>query len=307
MLYKYRSINDRTKDLFKNQKVWLAKPSTLNDPFECRIPKYSKSEIQIHAEGIMENQMMGFIISMCPSDCSHPLIGRKKGTDFYGKNDREVRILSKRIKKAKGIPKKYRLINNFLKSVGLEGMSSPYDQINSLNDVLSKVGVFSLSENPKNMLMWTHYGSNHEGVVIGFEKTGKLADEAYCQPVKYKENLPKIDITKGIMNGVNFFSGGQKPQSFVQFKDPQIQKVLLTKTLVWSYEEEWRYFENNYGSFEFPSKMTEVIFGLKCSQADIDCIIALCRDNFSHDIVFKKVQEVSSGGSLKLQLKPMKI
>ena len=305
MLYKYRSINDWTKELFKSQKVWLAKPSTLNDPFECRIPKYSKNEIQTHVEEIMKNQMMGFIMSMPLNDSDNPILGRNKGTDFYGKNEREVRILSNRISKAKGIPKKYRLINNFLKSVGLEGMSSPYDQVNSLNDTFSTIGVFSLSEDPENMLMWSHYGSNHEGIAIGFEKNGKLANEEYCQPVRYEKELPKVDITKGIMNGVNFFAGAQRPQSFVQLKDPQLQKVLLTKTVDWKYEKEWRYFESNYGSFDFPGKMTEVIFGLKCTQAEIDSIVELCSDNFSHDIAFKKV--VNANDSTKLQLKSMKI
>jgi hypothetical protein len=305
MLYKYRSINDWTKELFKSQKVWLAKPSTLNDPFECRIPKYSKSEIQAHAEEKMKNQMMGFIMSMPLSDGDNFLLGRKKGADFYGKNEREVRILSKRIRRAKDIPQKYRLINNFLKGVGLEGMSSPYDQINSLNDTLSSVGVFSLSEDPLNMLMWSHYGSNHEGIAIGFEKNNKLANEDYCQPVTYEKELPKVDITKGIMNGVSFFAGGQRPQNYVQLKDPQIQRVLLTKTADWAYEREWRYFEPNHGSFDFPGKMTEVIFGLKCSQAEIDSIVELCRENFSHVVTFKKV--VNANGSSKLQLKPMKI
>lgn len=305
MLYKYRSINDWTKNLLKSQKVWLAKPSTLNDPLECRIPKYSKSEIQAHAEEIMKNQMMGFIMSMPLNDGNNPLLGGKKGTDFYGKNEREVRILSKRIRRAKDIPQKYRLINNFLKGVGLEGMSSPYDQINSLNKTLSSVGVFSLSEDPTNMLMWSHYGSNHEGIAIGFEENGKLENEEYCLPVKYEKKLPKVDITKGIMNGVSFFAGGQRPQSFVQLKDPQVQRVLLTKTTDWAYEREWRYFEPNHGSFDFPGKMTEVIFGLKCPKIEIDAIVELCRDNFSYDITFKKV--VNANDSSKLQLKPMKI
>ena len=67
------------------------------------------------------------------------------------------------------------------------------------------VGVFSLSEDPTNMLMWSHYGSNHEGIAIDFEENGKLKNEEYCLPVKYEKNLPKVDITKGIMNGVSFF------------------------------------------------------------------------------------------------------
>jgi hypothetical protein len=305
MLYKYRSINERTKEIFKSKKVWLAKPSTLNDPLECQIPKYSKIEIQTHAEEIMKNQMMGFIMSMPLNDGDNPLLGMKKGSDFYGKTEREVRILSKRIQRAKGIHDKYRIINNFLKSVGLSGMSSPYDQVKSLIHMLSNVGVFSLSEDPTNMLMWSHYGSNHEGIAIGFDKSGKLTNDKYCQPVKYEKKLPKIDITKGIMNGVNFYAGGQRPQGFIQLKDPQVQRVLLTKTTDWEYEREWRYFEENHGSYDFPGKMNEVIFGLRCPQEEIESISELCRDNFDHDITFKKV--ITANGSTKLQLNPMKI
>jgi hypothetical protein len=36
-LYKYRPVNEFTKDIVCNSRVWFAKPATLNDPFDCQI------------------------------------------------------------------------------------------------------------------------------------------------------------------------------------------------------------------------------------------------------------------------------
>jgi len=36
-LYKYRPINEFTKDIICNNRIWFAKPATLNDPFDCQV------------------------------------------------------------------------------------------------------------------------------------------------------------------------------------------------------------------------------------------------------------------------------
>ena len=307
MLYKYRSINDRTTEIFRTKKVWLAKPSSLNDPLECRIPKISKQDIHAHAEQKMSYQVMGFISRMPISDGKNPLIGRKKGEEFYGKSDREVRILFKRISKARDIQKKYRIINNFLKSIGLQGMSDPYDQLNSIKSKLENVGIFSLSEDPANMLMWSHYAQNHEGIAIGFDHNSdsKISDNKFCRKVAYQDDLPKIDPLIGFSNSVAFFAGNQRPQNYVNIDDPQIQRILFTKTSSWDYEKEWRYFEETYGSYDIPSDISEVIFGLKCSDMDQKSIIDVCNNNFPHKINFKKVEIGNDGRTLLC--KPAKI
>lgn len=33
---------------------------------------------------------------------------------------------------------------------------------------ISSVGIFSLSENPCNELMWSHYAASHKGIALGF-------------------------------------------------------------------------------------------------------------------------------------------
>ncbi|EHD0094798.1 DUF2971 domain-containing protein [Vibrio vulnificus] len=309
ILYKYRSINSWTKDILTSKKIWLAKPDSLNDPFECRVPTLSKDDIRKHIEETMNNQVTGFIMGMPLGDGSNFLIGHgsKKGDDFFGKNEREVRILLKRIKNAKDIYKKHRIINNFRKRVGVPEFSSPKDQLVSLKDTLENLGIFSLSEDPLNMLMWSHYGYNHEGIAIGFksDESAKLGNKEFCKPVNYEERLPSVDVTSDLMSGIAFYAGGIQPKGFVQFKDPQIQRVLFSKTEHWGYEKEWRYVEPKFGAYDLPGEVAEIIFGLKCKEEDIKLIVKLCTDNFDYKIKFRKVVNAPNGTTLQLQ--PLKI
>ncbi|GBL02407.1 hypothetical protein VH1709_contig00112-0003 [Vibrio harveyi] len=41
LLYKYRNFNERALEIIINQELWLATPSSLNDPFDCQI-EYAK-------------------------------------------------------------------------------------------------------------------------------------------------------------------------------------------------------------------------------------------------------------------------
>jgi len=159
VLYKYRGINEFTDSIIKDKSVWLAKPKTLNDPLECRVPKFSKAEKNAYAKKVMTNQMQGFAMQM---------VMAKDTGEFFGKSPREVRILIGKVKREKDFHKKYRIVNNFLKKVGATGFSSPTDQVDSLKKMIENVGVFSLSEDPMNMLLWSHYGSNHEVLLSGF-------------------------------------------------------------------------------------------------------------------------------------------
>src|SRR5438477_6831666 len=37
-LYKYRNVDDRTRDIIVNHRVYFCAPADLNDPFDCKMP-----------------------------------------------------------------------------------------------------------------------------------------------------------------------------------------------------------------------------------------------------------------------------
>ncbi len=298
MYYKYRNISEWTENYILKKEIWAAKPDTLNDPFECDIPKFTKSEIESHCREIMQNQLSGFIMEAYSA--------KEKGEVFFTIQGREIRLLLNKIKKASWLNKKYKIANNFLKKIGHSGFSNPQGQSLSVQEMIENVGIFSLSEDPLNMLMWSHYGDNHNGLAIGFEaiEGSDLAKEEYFQPVNYSDDPLRIDLSKGLMNGVTFYLdefGRPSTKAYVQIKDPQIQKIFFTKTTDWAYEKEWRYLRQEFGEYKLPGKLSRIVFGMNCKDQDKKRYIELCRQEFEHDIDYFEIFRIKN--TTKLDLK----
>lgn len=96
------------------------------------------------------------------------------------------------------------------------GLKNNVENGNFLRGLISKVGVTCFSENPKEILMWSHYANNHKGFVAEFEILPphyseclkyKTAKEIFncniynllAQPVKYTQERPVLKpYIKGI-------------------------------------------------------------------------------------------------------------
>lgn len=297
MYYKYRDISDRTESILTNKEIWAAKPATLNDPFECSVPQFTKTQILKHAQKVKASQLAGFINEAHQAHAN--------GEVFFNIHGRAIKQLLNKIKNTKAFDRKYRVVNNFYKNIGHNGFSDPKGQAKSVQTMLNNVGVFSLSEDPLNMLMWSHYGANHEGIVLGFEPEDgtDLANEDFFQPVIYSDEGLKVDLSNGLMNSVSLYadkSGKPTLKSFVEIKDPQIQKVLFTKTTHWSYEKEWRYLRQDYGSYPLPGKLSKIIFGLNCKKDNINKYISIANKKFDGDIKFFVVVRLDGTTELSL-------
>ncbi|MDO6803949.1 DUF2971 domain-containing protein [Wenyingzhuangia sp. 1_MG-2023] len=125
--------------------------------------------------------------------------------------------------------------------------------INKLRkDSLNKFSFCSLSEEPDNILMWSHYANNHKGIVVGFD----FPDLKNChslQKVKYSDNLPSFDIK----TYAKFLI--KQNSSFLNdiFQDFSI------KSSHWSYEKEWRIWRDKSSYLIFkPENIKEVHFGV---------------------------------------------
>jgi hypothetical protein len=88
-------------------------------------------------------------------------------------------------------------------------------------DWIQSIGVLCLTENPKDLLMWAHYASNHSGICVGFETSTPPFGSA--RSVNYSNQREHVSIV-----------------SHSSEDEELIQKVLLTKSSHWRYEKEWR-------------------------------------------------------------------
>lgn len=144
------------------------------------------------------------------------------------------------------------------------------------------IGIFSLTEKPDNLLMWSHYAASHEGFVIGFdsnhpyfnEKKGPDDEFGYLRQVKYCETRPTLVMIE--MSGTD---------------------ILLVKSTQWDYEQEWRIIRPLQEAnkiiqadscpihlFQFPmTAVKEVILGCRMSEKRKQEIKAiLTSESFQH-------------------------
>lgn len=145
---------------------------------------------------------------------------------------------------------------------------------------ISRLGVLSLSADPLNTLMWSHYGDSHRGLTLGFSVTPgtNLAKEDSCRPVSY-DTPQSLNVTSGLQIRLEVYpdeSGALKTRGVVSLDDPQVRRAIFTKTKAWSYEREWRYVVPLAGAHPWPAPLTQVIFGANCSRETREHYVDLC-------------------------------
>ena len=183
ILYKYMPAC-RALDLIRTEKIFFPYASQFNDPFDCAI----RFEPEIAPEEFVEATYR---------------TSRKDGQNWLS-----IKTILDKCIKADGT-----LTN--------EKRDAILSTANDFKESNARLGVLSLSEDPLSVLMWAHYGKQHLGACVGFERKqdNTLGDDEITHPVEYSDVYPEArfaEITKG---------------------DGRLsRKVLYTKAHDWSYE-----------------------------------------------------------------------
>jgi hypothetical protein len=141
-------------------------------------------------------------------------------------------------------------------------------------DLLGGVGVVSLSKNALSIPMWSHYADFHRGLVLEFriprirarEDVPLAIDRLVPFPVRYETDRPHLK------------AGIEHPRDLVD-------KVILTKSLDWEYEQEERVIDQVRGPGIYKYRRDEilcsVIAGLKMSEDDYLRLQSIVRGQYS--------------------------
>lgn len=126
-----------------------------------------------------------------------------------------------------------------------ESLSSKLQFRPHMNRLNKHYGVLSLTRNPLNTLMWSHYGDNHRGVVIGIDtkKAGLNCVESCVIPANFGEMIytstfPRNELPASDIDSL--MTIGTKHSSFQTHDFDLFKNAFLYKELVWNYEEEVR-------------------------------------------------------------------
>lgn len=121
-------------------------------------------------------------------------------------------------------------------------------------------GVLSLTRQPLNSLMWSHYGDEHQGVVLGFDvDVAGFSNLAACiipsqyGEVIYSATKPHKDLP--IISEENLMTIG-KDLKFDSDAFNLVKRAFLYKSIEWSYEVEVRVVKN----------ISEIPFGYHTTQ-----------------------------------------
>jgi hypothetical protein len=144
-------------------------------------------------------------------------------------------------------------------------------------------GVLCLSQEPDNILLWSHYSDNHYGVCLKFDILQDLDFFSIPLHCIYDTNYP---IYNHMTNSGKI-----------------VDMMIKTKFKPWDYEKEIRIFKQANGLYHFNKQaLTEIIFGCNTPQVEIDRIKNLASANGYGHLTFKQTEKQT--GTYGLTLKP---
>lgn len=165
-----------------------------------------------------------------------------------------------------------------------------------------ELGVVSLSTNALSIPMWSHYADFHRGFVLEFlvpdetiftppegrlESAKYLHDRLFSHPIVYAVDRPALLLGIDTMHDV-------------------VDKMLLTKSIDWEYEDEVRVIVNyrppGIYRYERDEVLCSVIAGMKMNESDykrLETIVSGLADNISG---LKLYQAQAMDSEYKLQV-----
>ncbi len=251
--FKYMSCST-AKIVLKNRTIRYSSPKFLNDPFDIQF----YMDIKNKKEDI--------------KDASLDSLWRVYSGDSLPNHNNIVGFIFSRMKGCFPRITREKFIEEFSSAFddGFEAMLSVLPSINDKSSrIIENNKMLCLTSRPDNVLMWSHYADGHKGVVLRFRSIPAL-DTPYglAKPINYVSDIPSLldlDQLVGIFSGTaSILEAGI------------LDRILYTKSDIWSYEQEWRlsaglgrepsaYFEDNpFGR----NDVDGIIFGLRTSDDD---------------------------------------
>jgi hypothetical protein len=158
-LYKYGHIDDHSEQLFSTPTIWFSKPSSLNDPFECRpwlTFDGTEAEVLESMERVIRKHRPGYSKAQVSAEAATWYEeGRHLKRDFLAHMRESARWT-----------------------------------------LAEKIGLYCMSAYRDSILMWAHYAKEHHGFCLQFEASSTTPVFGSALPVSYSEDYPILDFYK---------------------------------------------------------------------------------------------------------------
>jgi hypothetical protein len=229
MIYKYKKLieSENTIKLIMLGELYFTSPDKLNDPFDSRI-----------------------------------------SFDFFSLSDTEVKIhLTHLYQRLISLGKNPELSVDYLNFLFTN--RAELQKINDDSNFVvtnEKIGVFSSSKEWDNLLLWSHYGDHHKGIVVGLNEEKIINDYKFL-----------------ICGDVNYPHDNNPPTLLPSMSTEQSMHTrFFYKAKDWAYENEFR-FVNDLQPDLFerkifcPLSIEEITFGFRVNVAGYEDLIEHCK------------------------------
>lgn len=172
----------------------------------------------------------------------------------------------------------YKTLEYFKSINGNDNLRIAYDVI---IEELKNVGVYSLSKNEKNEILWSLYGNGHEGFVIGYD-VDKLLQDINFNIVSPLANIVSV--------GYEAYPKGLLRWRDLPYNGLNLSNAIGIKSKSWEYENEVRIIFEQNGITEYNYQaVSRIIFGMRAAESDIGKTMKLLKGrNYRYQRIVKK-------------------
>ena len=291
-LYRYRAVNEHTFDALRKDEIWGSSIFSFNDPFEC-MPHYDperakellKREMDIGRiaekyrayknggsvpalQSIFSEEQLQWLFSVLPEDIQPEAL--EKPFSLFREN--ALRLL--------------------------ECCQDEFEKVfyRTLIDEQKRRSIACFTESNDNSAMWGHYADSHRGFCIeyDFQKiltacSEKCADVQHCTSLMMSPAIApmiytdvRYDASQIILPLLLSRMADLAHTAIKPFYEDLlvIVKSLLTKSSVWSYENEWRMIsmlpDNTLFCRIYSLKPTAVYIGVRTDEEAANTLYQIC-------------------------------
>lgn len=270
MLYKYVSSSTLLR-ILETRKLYCGKISTFNDPFEGQVFQEN--------EDLFSTDI--FIDELCRQVVEMDALGEQATLDNAKPFNPIKAFVALYQHKAFGDMSQSRFLELFREYLrSRELLSGPSDWARGVHRRLADyIHAFCLTMNRESLLMWAHYAEHHKGAILGFEVAEVKSFLSKAQPVIYLVEFPK---SENLEDKARLNLG----RSVDMHK--WMAATLLTKSVEWSYEAEWRVLvryelldDNHLVQFP-PQSLKEIVLGCRHSPDTHEQVIRIATNDMPH-------------------------
>ena len=211
-LYKYAPFTTNLLSSLATGQLWYPKATSFNDPFDCAVIDFQRRfELGIERS-------------------NKKIIKRPQAPKTASESERQFTAILQSIHNdfLTHRSERDKLVSSMLSEFG-----------SSLQRSLADFGILCLTEDPKNILMWSHYAANHTGVCLEFYRANGSKLKSDARPVRYVSSRYQ---GKG-------------------------SDLVFDKFVGWQYEREWRLLEKEGNMmYRFPGPLRSIICGARMSK-----------------------------------------